>query len=720
MNKTSNKLYTYDTETYRLFRGWVKVGGTEKTVEERVKQQDGTSCPEPLDVGGEWNLGKYTDKDIHKILEKKWRRVRGKSREWFEFPVGFDYRSEISKAVNELLHGLSKSKSFGMRDEQSEAAEKCYSYFNDGGKSFLYNCIMRFGKTFTTYQTMVKLNAKKVLILSYKTATDAAWENDLKEHIDFEKYSFYHARKQPKLLDDLGDYSVIFASFQDILGKVDNGKLKKKFEKLLKSHFDLIVIDEVHFGGDKDKAQMFIDTLDYSKRLDLSGTPYRLLMLNSYTSENTYTFSYEDEQEKRQEEKRNGWKTEVYRWLPKLHLYTFQLDNMTDSINEYYTEEEKLTLTKFFGSDDGETFNNVTAVNEWLDNICCQIKRKISNPYNSTDIENMGGIKHTLWYMSDVNSCKAMKRTLEKHTFFSDYKIIPAYSNNEGEGADTLQLVHNGIKDVKSNNTSYKGSITLSCGKLNTGVSIRDWNGVFMLSNTIAGETYFQTIFRCKTPNKNARKEDCFVFDFAPDRCLEMIYNYNEMKMNASTEDVGKQIRRFLDCAEVLQHKGNHFVELEDVNEIITVGESESSLYNKMVSERLVDSSKITVEMAEQLCNIKCAKGAKSKQIINENSGKGKTFGIEGNDTEKIKLPTNEMNFTKGRIIQILSDLYEYIQLSTDKGYKCINDILNTSDIQKNVFEDIVGISLDIFDEYCIKTNVVAVSPINRVIALSQ
>lgn len=675
------KLYAYTFPTY-LEKSWIKVGDTTRTVEERVHEQFGTSNPEEPIILQTWNIDNYRDFKIHEELKNMGLIRVHKHREWFECTL-----DDISTAVNKLLNGVARPNNYKMRDEQREAVEKAYNYFQNGDE-FLWNAKMRFGKTFSAYQLMKKLEAGRTLILTYKPGVVAGWRSDLNNHIDFVDYEFLHAldfdKDEPIRFNS--NKSVLFASFQDVLGNTKD--LKEKWKNVLNVHYDFLIIDEVHFGANSQRAKEFLSLLNVDKTLVMSGTPIKLLMGGVYDEDQIYTWSYVDEQKKRNIEKADNWSTEVYRWLPVMHLYTYKLSDMTEPDSTFYSEEEGLTLNKFFGSNDGINLNNDAAVERWLDNLGVVNTRKFHSPL----MLNNAKLNHMYWYLSGVNNVKALASKLRNHPSFKKYIILAAADDNEGMGSDTLAWVKDEINKVEKNFYEGKvGTITLSCGKLNTGVSVPEWNSVWMLSDTKAVESYMQTIFRAQTSWKESGKEDAYIFDFNPNRALEMVYDYNEY-VAKNDQSTPSSIREFVECFEVLAYEDNEFREV-NVEKIVNVGVEADTALKKFGSERIVNIENASLKIAQMLVGIDKAESIKQSVIVSESDVKnGKTFS--SNREPDGKKEKDVMKDLLAKAISVTKAIPSFL-FDTDEKIESVNDILNTQD--EDIFEDDVHISIKDF-----------------------
>ena len=427
---------------------------------------------------------------------------------------------------------------------------------------------MRFGKTFAAYQLARRLGWKKILVLTFKPAVESAWEEDLKSHIDFEGWQFISPGGLRYEDANKNRPIVCFGSFQDYLGKnKSTGGIKTKNEWVHTTNWDCVILDEYHFGSwrerakelfeaegkkeiefgegqgieDFDEEQMPITTHAY---LYLSGTPFRAIASGEFIEEQIFNWTYTDEQRAK-----SLWAGEhnPYAALPRMVLMTYQLP---DAIREIAMKGEfnEFDLNVFFSA----TENGILArfvyeneVQQWLslirgaylptseDNMRLG-SRKPPMPFS--DARLLSVLLHTFWFLPDVAACHAMKNLLEapQNQFFHDYEVVVAAGPSAGIGAAALPPVQQAMGDPLKTK-----SITLSCGKLTTGVTVRPWTGIFMLRNASSPETYFQAAFRVQSPwtirnpdglspnEELILKEECYVFDFAPDRALRQIADYS-------------------------------------------------------------------------------------------------------------------------------------------------------------------------------------------------
>lgn len=675
-----NIIYAYTTETYRTFRGWRKVGQTkQESAEIRVQQQDGTSNPEPLEIEHTWEVPDWvSDHTIHSELEKMGRlRVRmDKDREWFECTI-----DDVSSAINNIVLGISRPNSYSMRQEQQECHDLVVNHFRNGGNKFLMNAKMRFGKTFTSYQIIKTFNYKRVLVITYKPAVDATWREDLETHVDFEGWKYYSAKEDfdsnnPIELLGANPVEILFTSFQDF-----NDFDKPKWADAKNYHYDLVIIDEMHYGSKTERAQESLRQLTYDRILYVSGTPLKALMSGEFLDEEIYTWGYADEQSKRKLEQESNWNTEVYRWLPVMKFHTFEVTEEAKKLVSAYSEEEGFTMTKMFGSNDGQKFIDESAVKLFLDQTFGIGVRKDKSPVRTHAVD------HMLFVMPpNIDSATAMSKMLENRVG-NDYKII----NVAGDNVKKLE-------DVKALIRRNQKTITVTCGRFNTGVTVPEWDMVMMLDDTRAPETYFQTIFRCQSPDRKRGKELCSVVDFNPQRCLEMIYEFADItaKKGQSTQQA---VRDFLEFAPVLDHSSNSTKEI-DVTNILNMMAKTGGYANRFGSTVMLNMGRID-EYADKFSGIEQETSTQISLAVSENDlEKGQNY--VSNNQPNAKQQTNEeekrLRELKQKIVTLMRRIPTYLFLEESK-IDNVSDILYTNN--KDLFNDTVGITLESFNELC-------------------
>ncbi len=608
-------IYAYE-DTNPQYTGLLKVGYTTVDVKSRVAQQYPILRPgKPpyrivLEESAMRNDGTvFTDHDVHRTLCL--HGVKNPEGEWFNCTV-----AQVKTAIIAVRTGQSneenRSLDFKMRPEQESAVEKTEAYFwgwrkEKGNRNrpphFLWNAKMRFGKTFAAYQLAKRKGWRKVLVLTFKPAVQSAWEEDLKCHVDFKGWQFI---KPDGLTYEQADKKrpfVCFGSFQNYLGRnPSTGGIKTKNEWVHSTHWDCVILDEYHYGawrenakelfeaedkkevefgegegvGDFDEDIMPITTDTY---LYLSGTPFRAIASGEFIEEQIYNWTYSDEQRAKRD-----WKGphNPYAALPRMMLLTYQLP---DAIREIAMQGEfnEFDLNVLFSAEgigDKARFEYEDEVQKWLDLIRGSfMPTSVDNlklgaqkpPMPFSDARLLDVLSHTFWFLPSVAACHAMRNLLaQKHNrFYHDYKVIVAAGSTAGIGAAALPPVQEAMDDPITTKT-----ITLSCGKLTTGVTVKPWTGILMLRNSSSPETYFQAAFRVQSPwtvanpdgatpnEEQIIKEECYVFDFAPDRALRQIADYS-CRLNVNEGSPERKVAEFISFLPVLAYDGSSMKQID-------------------------------------------------------------------------------------------------------------------------------------------------------------
>lgn len=607
----------------------------------------------------------FTDHDVHKTLnangisaERDWE---SKKTEWYRCNV-----DTVKRAIFAVKHHKSiiteRTQTFKMRPEQRRAVAQTKAYFEAQDKAqskehsrhtpkFLWNAKMRFGKTFTAYELAKSMGMKRILVLTFKPAVEQSWETDLNSHVDFDGWQFYSrdlSMTTGRTPDDLDQSRpiVCFGSFQDFLGTNPNGGIKAKNEWVHTINWDMVIFDEYHFGAWRENAQRLFeqedddnyDTLDvetYKEKeadsainenflpittkyyLFLSGTPFRALNTGEFMEDQIFSWTYTDEQAAKA-----NWDSidgpNPYASLPQLVLMTYRIP---DSIREiaYNEDFNEFDLNIFFAAKPKEKDKPETSefvykdyVQKWLDlirgaylpssvdDLKLGQKNKPVMPYSDTRMLSV--LNHTLWFLPNVASCYAMANLLaeRQNVFYHKYKVNVCAGTAAGVGLAALEPVRASMENPLESQT-----ITLSCGKLTTGVTVKPWTGIFMLRNLSSPETYFQAAFRVQSPwtikDENGKtiilKENCYIFDFALDRALRQISDYS-CQLNVKETNPEKKVGNFIHFLPVLAFDGSTMtaISASDILDITMAGTSATLLARRWESALLVNVDNETLQ----------------------------------------------------------------------------------------------------------------------------
>lgn len=698
---TPPRIYAYsDTR----FAGCLKVGYTTKSVIERVREQYPVKTPEQsytivldeLAIRDDGSL--FTDHDVHRVLIRK--KIQRHSGEWFICDV-----NAVKAALLEIKTGLISEEqriyNFDMRPEQKAAVEKVQAYFHsfraeNPSKTphFLWNAKMRFGKTFATYQLAKTMGWKKVLILTFKPAVQNAWQEDLANHVDFDEWQFIAPNSLNFEDSDKSKPIVCFGSFQDYLGKNKAGGIKAKNEWVHATNWDCVVFDEYHYGAWRENAKdlfeaegndEFSEGLDYFDEnnmpittgayLYLSGTPFRAISSGEFIEEQIYNWTYSDEQKaKLSWETNHPHQKNPYAALPRMVMLTYQLPNVIRDV-ALKGEFNEFDLNEFFKADgiaDQAQFKYENEVQKWLDLIRGNLAEttvdnlklgaeKPPMPYSDTRLLNV--LSHTFWFLPNVASCHAMSNLLaqKQNKFYHDYTIIVAAGNEAGIGVAALSPVKSAIDDGLSTKT-----ITLSCGKLTTGVSVAPWSGIFMLRNASSPETYFQAAFRVQTPwvlrghdandpnHELILKNECYVFDFAPDRALRQIADYS-CRLNVNDSNPEAKVAEFIQFLPVLAYDGSSMKQIDaaGILDMAMSGTTATLLARRWESALLVNVDNGTLEkLMKNEAAMKALMSIEGFRSLNQDI---ETIINKSNNIKNLKEKANDEELTKPEK-KVLSD----------------------------------------------------------------
>ena len=761
-------IYAYE-DTNPQYDGLLKVGYTTTTAQARIAQQYPTLRPgKPpyrivCDESAMRNDGtSFTDHDVHRYLRKA--GFKNPDGEWFGCAV-----DDVMAAIIALREGKgfehNRTLDFGMRPEQAEAVEKTAMYFKrsrrrepDRIPHFLWNAKMRFGKTFAAYQLAKRMRWSRILVLTFKPAVQHAWQEDLEKHVDFRGWQFicpggpitFESADKKKPI-------VCFGSFQDYLGRNrSTGGIKTKNQWVHDTHWDCVILDEYHYGawrenakelfeaeepeekefgegeglGDFDEASMPIETDHY---LYLSGTPFRAIATGEFIEEQIYNWTYTDEQRAKRDWEGPG--PNPYLSLPRMVLMTYQLP---PAIREIASQGEfnEFDLNLFFsaeGQGDEAKFRYADEVQRWLDLIRgAYLATTVDNlklgaqkpPMPYSDRRLLSVLSHTFWFLPSVSACHAMKNLLgqKQNQYYRDYRVVVAAGYEAGIGAAALPPVLD-----KMDNPLTTRTITLSCGKLTTGVTVRPWTGIFMLRNSSTPETYFQAAFRVQSPwtvknpdgndpnREQIIKEECYVFDFAPNRALRQIVEYAS-RLNVNETNPEAKVAEFISFLPVLAYDGSSMkqIDAQGILDFAMSGTSATLLARRWESALLVNVDNSTLQRLmnsngamEALMSIEGFRSLNQdiETIINK-SEEVKEARKEKNDEDMSEKERKELSEAereyKSKRKQIQEKLIKFatripvFMYLTDYRERCLKDIV--TQLEPALFKRVTGLKVKDFE----------------------
>lgn len=781
--------------------GLLKVGQTTQDVKTRVAQQVKTAGIKNysivLDELAERDDGThFSDHDVRARLKAK--GFANPMLEWMECTV-----ADVQTVITELRKGQQLTGThhltYRMREEQVRAVEQTRKYFQslwdedmNAVPRFLWNAKMRFGKTFTTYQLAKRLGAKKILVVTFKPAVEDAWQNDLETHADFDGWQYFSKTVggNPTKANQ-SEPLVYFGSFQDLLGKDKNtGLYKAKNEWIHDTKWDLVVFDEYHFGAWRDSAKELFEGEDpdsakaelkeefgaaletMEEELDelgndeaeflpiktraylyLSGTPFRALASGEFIEEQIFNWTYTDEQRvKRDFAEKHPDTLNPYASLPEMRLFTYQMPDELTAIASQGVFDE-FDLNEFFaakGVGVNAEFKHKNEVQKWLNIIRGSYQpTQVDNlklasdkpPFPYSDVRLLPYSQHSFWFLPSVAACDAMANLLaeKQNVFWHAYTVLNVSGTKAGIGLAALPPVRQAIKSGRETQT-----ITLSCGKLTTGVTVPQWSSILMLRNLQSPESYFQAAFRVqsswtiKNPNGDNPNEEevikpvCFVFDFAPTRALRQISEYG-IGLSPTEPNPEKAVEELVEFLPVLAFDGSHMTQIDagGILDMAMAGTSATLLARKWESALLVNVDNDTLKkvLADERALAAVmriegfrALGDKALETVINKSEKvkevKKQLGDDATPSEKKELTAEEKEYKSLRkqiqekLIKFATRIPAFMYL-TDYREHTLQDVITK--LEPDLFKTVTGLSVEDF-ELLVSLNVFNAAQMNQAV----
>ncbi|MFZ1821663.1 MAG: DEAD/DEAH box helicase family protein [Acidimicrobiia bacterium] len=786
--KCQPRIYVYTIKD-DAHKGQLKIGQTSGDVKKRIGQQLRTANVQNyeflLDEPAEKEDGTVlTDFEVRaRLVEKGFKQELNENNrpsEWIHCEL-----QDVQTVLTEINKGIALTgthhETFPLREEQKEAVQKTFDYFTSIWEEdkkvvprFLWNAKMRFGKTFTSYHLAKKLEAKKILVLTFKPAVEDAWETDLKTHSDFSGWQYYsnNTSGDPEEANSKSPL-VYFGSFQDLLGKDKaTGTIKIKNEWIHITNWDLVIFDEYHFGAWRDNAKELFEGEDknvakkeiaaeYSNILDtfkvernelghdeddflrittkaylyLSGTPFKALATGEFIEEQIFNWTYTDEQSaKRKFSQKYPSEKNPYETLPEMRLFTYQMpDEIVAIANQ--GEFDEFDLNAFFtavGKGEKAEFKYKYDVQKWLEIIRGEyqpsqidsLKSGTRPPFPYSDVRLLPYLSHSFWFLPTVAACDAMANLLAEpqNKYWHEYKIVVAAGTKAGIGLKALPPVRRAIGSGHDTKT-----ITLSCGKLTTGVTVSQWSSILMLRNLNSPETYFQAAFRVQSPwvVRNPNGDDpneienlkpvCFVFDFAPTRALRQIAEYGS-GLDPEEPNPENAVEKLVEFLPVLAYDGSNMTQVDagGILDIAMAGTSATLLAKKWKDAILVNVDNDTLRKImddpramKAVMNIEGFRALGKnvfETVINKSESVSKTKKEKGESltpAEKKELSTEEKEYKSKRkqiqkkLIKFATRIPAFMYL-TDYRENKLQDVITK--IEPGLFKTVTGLTVEDFE----------------------
>ena len=583
----------------------------------------------------------FNDKQVHTVLErsgikkKVFDTVKG-ANEWYccDLETAKNAIKAVKNGQTSLKPGdiTQEQTPIVFRPEQSKAIEMTIKQFKRSNQ-MLWNAKMRFGKTLSALEVVKQEEFTRTLILTHRPVVDEGWFDDFNKIFFDRKDYHYGSRNKGELFGKLeqlaakGDKYVYFASMQDLRGsELVGGKFEKNSE-IFDAVWDFLIVDEAHEGTQTELGKNVVNEIvkPQTKVLRLSGTPFNLL--DDYSENEIFTWDYVMEQRAKAEwDLTHMGDPNPYESLPAINIYTYDLGTL---MSDYVEDEKAFNFREFFRTKEDDSLVHEKDVDRFLDLLCKDDKDSLY-PYSRDSFRRI--FRHTLWVVPGVASARALSAKLKAHPVFGLFKVVNVAGNGDEdeENAEALKMVNDAI----GSDPDETYTITLSCGRLTTGVSIKPWTAVFMMAGSFSTSAaqYMQTIFRVQTPFTchGRMKEQCYAFDFAPDRTLRVLAETVKVnaKVGKQTEEDRKILGDFLNFCPIISIDGSQMkpydvnkmmsqLKKAQIEKVVQCGFEDGALYN----DELLKLTEVELKDFEDL-----------KGIIGKTKAMAKTGNIDVNN----------------------------------------------------------------------------------------
>lgn len=436
---------------------------------------------------------------------------------------------------------------------QVNAHENCEEYFNNKSNyplSYLFNHLPRSGKSITCCYMAKKLNAKNILLLTHFPILNAQWEATINKYTAFEGWNVINVShdkiKEITLESDMVNF--VLVSLQDF-----KDFDKPKFKNFADYSFDVIIIDEVHYGAETEKVKEALSTLKFKYVLGSSATPEKNLILGSFNVENTDLYDLEDEQTYKSIDAR-------YKQFPAISWYGLNATTiLKENLENYFEENEFFTWAKAFTIEDDEFKYKLAIYNFY---------RKMFGVGSDIPMDGSPILMHNprsiLITVDKIPTQEKLRELLYSIPTISDnYDIHITNSKLESNNKKLLVKMNSDFMPTKE-----KKSIIIVVDQCRVGVTLRLCDCVIHCDDTKSYANYIQTSYRCRTAGPGRKK--VIVIDTLPSRMLEMYstsVHYSHLHKKLGYEVILE--KRLKSSPVQISEDGFNFVELDSPNTFI-------------------------------------------------------------------------------------------------------------------------------------------------------
>lgn len=648
----------------------------------RVAQQDGTSTSERLELLDSRQVPAWiTDQKVRDTICSFTSPIPGikfqpsrmdKDREWIDFHglrCADDMRRVWNEAINYLIHGVRAPYDFPNFQYQQDIVDWALSRFQSGKNDILINAIMRAGKCRISYEIAKAIQAKHILIITAKPGVDDSWSELLpfgeKPHVNYIdwKYHSYNDFKNKPLNLENGITNVVFISLQYINTHFQNPS--RLLKEILEVDWDIVFFDEQHYATQTSNTVNIFNKLNFDRKVELSGTPYKTLLSGRYEKENVCNFDYIDEQKIRQAAEKDS---ELYKAFEYRADINWALIAVPDNVKTLLGDEG-FTHAKLFATDRQASFLNQPAVVEYIRFI--QKRAYKQPPGRFMNIANLN--RHTIWVLpDDVKAIIALEKLLKSDPYFGKFCVI----NGSGRGVKDIKDVKEIIENVESGKLENSGTITLTCGRFLEGTTVPQWCAVHQMNDDKSASDYFQGCFRSKSAWEEGDKKSVLVFDYNPQRAIGTMYKHvidTADRENGETNE--QRFREWLRCSEVYDYDNGW--NIMDGSLIIQKANEDIEFHAEAFGDIIPERQSINSRVVNLLSKIEA--DSKKKEV---------STSINDNDIEEGKNHQTTTEESRGTTAPS-SDIVEITILKIRQSVKRIPALIYNTEFESNKINNI-------------------------------
>jgi superfamily II DNA or RNA helicase len=711
MDTKNQIIYVYSTETLMYnktihkpagdvhFKPWFKIGmTTQETADDRIIQQDRTSNPEKLiklydiNIQGECISAYELEQKIHDYYDRFGQRVRH-GREWFEVEGGVD---EIKKVIESILDNSDLHKSeIRLKPHQIEANTKINECFNSDDKRCLLAHKPRSGKTFTTIYNIKENNYKNVVILTSYPILNFQWEEVILGFKGFSNTEIIIGSGLSKIELNPDKNSIVLLSLQDVKGGEEVFE-KEKFDIIKDIEFDLLVIDEVHYGVETEKTQDFLNKIKYTRMLGLSATPTRNLLCGRFSKEQIHNYTLVEE-------------VKLKKQYPELYPYAdinFLIWNLSSSEKselKYFSDEEQFKFDKLFRiegvvykDDNKKVIDYESGYFQYKSDLIYLFKKligdrdicrrdKLGTQYPFKNNGEFSVVKSILLFLPNIHAQYKLKSLLQELESYDDFNIHITNSNEYSSN----QLIKRIRREFKSGD---KRSIILAVDQLTTGITLDDCDMVALMNDWRSVDKYVQSSFRCQSPRDG--KENCWVLDFNAARSFELMWEYQNIISKNNGKGITENIKEWVECVNIFNRVDGEFkrVDFDGFNNEYNKAVLERPRFNYqsvILQDRLSD---VEVWKALQAIGIKGGSSSSEEDLNDDGIERGKSK--KGKDDAGSKNTEKKDEISQVKLMEIAKALVDKTMLLSiftyfkyDNVDDCFNALLEDNTVVEGIGE---------------------------------